>query len=339
AMTLLIEHQTGYGGDGDLLYNEGRGTLRSYAECKVDYFTERYFVRMIRWAMGTWSVDPGRVSGGQHDSGPLHLGIRHPEIFGRIFLGNYTASYAYTWAPPSRGLPTVLGPRALARTTRGEPAWDVLDLLWYLRQDPGKDIPLIWGGSNVGKERGHTSEFGWQDDPRGWAALQRARQPFVISWGLNSADPGGTLGYQRIAPEIARRLASRRWVSTIPAFSNCSLDDNPGNGDPTDGDSCGQMNGYLLWADDGHVDTQAKWEMTVWVVGSSPERECTVDLTPRHCKRFKPPPGRKYTWTNTSLATGASVQAGTAVADRWGLVTLKGLRVDKGKNRISIQRQ
>jgi len=337
ALTLLIEHQIGYGGGGDLLYSAGRGTLRSYAETKADYFCERYFLRVIDWARKHWRIDPGRIRGGQHDSGPLHFGVRHPEIFGSLYLGGYTASYEYTWSPPGRGLPGLLGPRPLARTTRGEPAWSVLELSWYLGQDPSKDIPLIWGGSNVGKERGHTAEFGWQDDPRGWAALQRARQPHVVSWGLNSADPGGTLQYRGMAPELAALINSRRWVKTVPAFSRCSLDDNPGNGDPTDGDTCGQINGFLLWDDADSVDRPGRWEMTIRLANSCPEPDCTVNVTPRHCRKFKPKPGQAFTWTASASGGGEPRQQGRINADRWGLVTPEGVKVDKAGVRIRIQ--
>jgi len=343
-LTLLIEHQIAWGGDGDLLYNEGLGTLRSYRQCKVRYFSERYFLRMIGWAMQSWQVDRSRVYGGQHDSGPLHIGVRHPEIFKRVFLGNYTASYDYKWSPASQGLGSVMGPRELAKTPEGHCVWDVLDLGWYLRQNPGKDVPLIWGGSNTGKDSGHTSEFGWQDDPRGWAALQRARQPFVIAWGVGHADPGGGMRLHSIQPEVMKVLASRPWDTTIPAFSNCSVDDNPGNGDPADGDFCGQINGYLIWADDGHVDEKDHWEMTIRLVTTCPEDSCTVDITPRHCRNFKPTRGRQFKWTNTSLADLPARQAGnnvigsgTVIADQWGLVTVKAVRVGKGGNRISIQ--
>ena len=339
ALTLLIEHQIGWGGDGGLLYNEGLGTLRSYRNCKADYFSERYFLRVIEWARATWKIDAARIFGGQHDSGPLHIAVRHPEIFRRVFLGNYTASYDYKWSPPSRGLLTVMGPRALAKTPEGDCAWDVVDLTWYLRQNPGRDIPLVMGGSNTGKDSGHTSEFGWQDDPRGWAALQKARQPFVIAWGVGHADPGGSQGLHSIQPEVAKKFATMAWDGSIPAFSHCSLDDNPGSGDPADGDFCGQINGYLIWEDGDRVDAEDRWEMTIRVVNTCPEETCTVDITPRHCRQFKPRRGQKFTWTNTSLADNKVVGSGSETADRWGLVTLKGVKIGKGKNRISIRQR
>ena len=129
-----------------------------------------------------------------------------------------------------------------------------------------------------------------------------------------------------------------RWDATLPAFSRCSLDNNPGNGDPADGDSCGQINGYLVWDNRDAVDERDAWEMTVWLVDACPEERCTVDITPRHSRLFKPRAGEKFRWANTSVADGKLVGSGEVAADRWGLVTLRGVTVSKGKNRIRIQR-
>jgi hypothetical protein len=124
----------------------------------------------------------------------------------------------------------------------------------------------------------------------------------------------------------------------VPAFSNCSLDNNPGNGDPADGDYYGQINGYLAWENDV-VDEPDRWEMTVLLSANCPWDHCTVDLTPRHCRRFRPKPGQQFAWTNTSLADGRQLQSGTVTADQWGLVTIGDLIVSKGKNRITIERK
>ena len=76
--------------------------------------------------------------------------------------------------------------------------------------------------------------------------------------------------------------------------------------------------------------------MTIWVISSCPEDECTVDFTPRHCRIFKPRKGHAFKWTNTALADNKAVQSGQVIADEWGLVTLRGVEIGKGRNRIVI---
>ena len=135
----------------------------------------------------------------------------------------------------------------------------------------------------------------------------------------------------------------------VPAFGNCSLDDNPGDGasDPgragSDGDPTGNINGSLFWDTKSIVDEPDKWEMTVYLYdgdrfgrGKAPADSCTVDLTPRSCQRFKARPGQKFKWTNTSLTDKKEVQSGEATADKHGLVTLEKVRVTKGANRIAL---
>jgi hypothetical protein len=73
--------------------------------------------------------------------------------------------------------------------------------------------------------------------------------------------------------------------------------------------------------------------------GTAPADACTADLTPRRCQKFKASPNQQFNWTNTSVKEGKVIQSGTAKADKWGLVTIEGLTITKGKNRISIQRK
>ena len=132
-----------------------------------------------------------------------------------------------------------------------------------------------------------------------------------------------------------------RLNQTLPAFGNCSLDGNLGNGDLANGDTFGsQLNGYLLWDTESIVDEKDKWEMTVWLTegdnrgtGAAPLPECTVDITPRRCQAFK---RQTFKWTNTDLTTQEVVAQGVVTADKWGLVTVEQALVTKGKNRIAL---
>ena len=123
---------------------------------------------------------------------------------------------------------------------------------------------------------------------------------------------------------------------SLPAFTNCSQDDNMGNGDPADGDPAGNINCYLLWQTSDIVDQVGRWEMTVYLIGASPDASCTVDLTPRRCQAFAPSPGTNCDWTNTDVTTSGQVGSGTVTTDADGLVTLTGITVSKNKNRIVI---
>lgn len=314
-VTLLIERQLAW--LPALFYNEGRDTLRAAAECKVDYYSERYFDTIIKWIMARYKIDRSKIDGSL-----MYFGLRHPEIFPKMSFGSYTATYDYRWAP---GSPAHLGPQGI-KTVDGEDAWEMYSVGGYVLKYPGREIPFLICISGTGKDRGHTSEFGWQDDPRGWRALLEARQPFAAAWSGNAG-----------RYPAFRRFNEMNWDGTIPAFSNCSLDNNPGNGDPADGDYYGQINGWLLWDDQDRLDQPGRWEMTVFLLDDCPRDRCTVDLTPRHCRQFRAKPGERFAWTNTT-ADGRPVASGRVTADRWGRVTIERLELTKARHRVVIER-
>jgi len=318
---LYIEQDVAYG--GDLCYSQGQVTLRSFREAKVDYFSDRYVTAIVQWALGKWNVDRSRIT----SSVGTHYGIRHPELFPILWFGPYEVDYDQKWNPACGSLAGRLGPRDLALTVDGQPAWDAFNIAAYLTANPDKDIPF-WVHDVEGKESGHAIEYGWQDDPKGLAALRDARQPHVAHWG------GGSL-----SREVTAGLAAMSWTKSVPAFSRCSLDANPGNGDPSDGDPWGQINGYLFWDSADVADEPGRWEMTVFLAKDCFDDACSVDITPRHCRAFKPKPGEPFRWTNSFLADGRVIQSGQLTADRWGLATVPKATVSRGKNRIRIQRQ
>jgi hypothetical protein len=109
---------------------------------------------------------------------------RHPEVFATMSFGTYTTAYDYRWAPGGPSMPGILGPKGI-KDVGGEDAWSTWSVGWYVNRYPERDIPFLILQSNVGKDSGHTSEFGWQDDPRGWAELNKGRATYVASWSTD----------------------------------------------------------------------------------------------------------------------------------------------------------
>jgi len=323
---LVLNVRARYGYAGELAYNEGQGTFRAVSECKVDYFDERYMLYNIRGILSKWKVDPNRIVVG----GSSAFTIRHPELFKIMYSAAtdlFEVNFDPKWNPAYGAVASAFGPADVAKTVDGLKAWDIVGVPWYLKTYPDRDIPFFIAVVS-GKESGHAIEFGWQDDPKGWSALRHGRVPFAGAWG------GG-----RISQEVHKVINAMPRDKTLPAFSRCSLDGNPGNGDPSDGDPWGQMNGFMIWEFDNSVDKQNEWEMTVMLASDAFRDRCTADITPRRCQAFKPKPGTEFTWTNTSVKDGKRIQGSTVKADRWGLVTIPKAVVTKGKNRIRIRKK
>jgi hypothetical protein len=121
-----------------------------------------------------------------------------------------------------------------------------------------------------------------------------------------------------------------RLARTLPAFPNCSLDEDPATGDPATGAQEGQSNLYLLWETESSADEVGRWSMVLKLNKNAPKEECTVDVTPRRCHQFRMREGMKATWRT-------DLQSGEAVADRWGVVTVPGVRVNKQGNRLTLE--
>jgi hypothetical protein len=156
-----------------------------------------------------------------------------------------------------------------------------------------------------------------------------------------------------------KRSQAFRLDQSLPAFTRCSLDSDLGTGkkleqtreiktrhgemrkDWFDGDPEGGLNLYLRWETDDLVDEPDRWAITIFLTsgrGGAPKDECTVDLTPRRCQKFKATPGDRFRWANASVADGKTIQSGEVTPDRWGLLTLEKLIVTKGRNRVGILR-
>ena len=317
--------------------NNCHTTLNSYAQGDWAPWTYRRIARIVEWAKAAYPIDDQHIYAYGSHWGMWYL--RHPEIYS-VFIGWGSAELTKgfvdwnrasgTWGPPAayKGKPDDQNPYVMCNFTR------------YVQADPSRRLPVQFLVPCTGS---HTGEMSYAALPRYKSALMDARQPFAAdigkeSWGF--ATPVALSAFR------AGRLVIRR-DDPKPAFGRCTLDDNHGSGDIGSGEPKGLLNGYLLWETDNIVDKPGRFEMTVVLHASARLDRCGVDFTPRHCRRFKPKPGEKFTWTITPLPAKArgdkavsqpagKPTTGRAVADKSGLVTLKQIVLLKGRSRVVI---
>lgn len=318
-------------------YHENLNTWKSWSEGVVHDYSQQRILSFVKWLGTKRRLDPNRMftaGSSMGGSGSPNFGIRHADRIAWVvswvgvhdprrspqFKGSYEQVYGRCdWALPFQD----------GRTA----AFDYFNDNWYLKQDPARDTPLICFSN--GKNDGG---IGWPQARDFWKALQDTRRPHVFIWGQGGHGqrallPGPNPGERELGVDV-------RLNRTLPAFTNCSLDDNPGDGDPKDGDAEGQSNLYLYWDSDADamVDEPDRWAMTLRLNKKSPKPECTVDVTPRRCQQFKARPGERFRWTNTPAGESTAVQSGEIAADRWGLVTVPRMEVRQDGNRLTIVR-
>ena len=314
--------------------HEGNGTLKAWSQGTIQNFYIRQVKALLPWTQAKYKADLDRVyafSGG--------WAWHYPEVFAATFemlTLNPKRSCAYSSAD-GRGPGEV---QLYWRSVKNAPATE-----WGMNPYEYWDVG-DWVSKNPSAELAHMSytpyqhegDFGRLDKPAAFAAMRDTKHAFATNFN-ESRGLYGTVD--------ASWIFQIRKSDSIAAFTNCTLDDNPGIG--AGGDPGGQINGWPAFDARSQADQPDKWEMTVYLLSpmkesprtNAPLDACTADVTPRRCQKFKPKPGDKFTWANTSLAPGAEgppVQTGQAVADANGLVTAENVIITKAKNRLVIQR-
>jgi pimeloyl-ACP methyl ester carboxylesterase len=317
-----------------------QGVVRPYSTARVLSFLD--------WAAKKYDLDLNRVfaaGSSMGGSGAPMFAIRYPDriawSIGWVGVHDpgstpqFTGSYERVYGDKSWGV----------KFDDGSPVFEYYKDAAFLRTYPEKEIGFItWSNGK------NDSAIGWPQAVEFYQAMQQTRRPHIFVWGLSGHGQRASMpadGGERIMPIDIRLDRS------LPAFTNCSLDDDPGtaamlkepkevtigeekNKDAYDGDSVGQVNLYLYWRSEDIVDTPDRWEMTFGLTGTAPKDQCAVDITPRRLQHLKILPSRTYKWNNT--CEEKVIQTGAVTADKYGLVTLSGVIVDKNGNRIVISK-
>jgi S-formylglutathione hydrolase FrmB len=298
-------------------------------------YSQRRMLSFLDWVATKWDVDLSRtfVAGNSMGgSGALMLALRFSEriAWAVSWVGihvpsmspQFKNSYARVYGDPEWGV----------KFEDGTPVWDYFNDAWYLRKYPQKEIGFLTF-SNGKNDKG----IGWPQAVEFYRALQETRRPHLFVWGQAGHGQRALMPFLRQGPgKDSRMPLDIRTNQSLPAFTYCSLDDDPGNGDLADGAPNGQSNAYLYWETNDIIDQEKRWEMTVGLIEQAPRDPAQVHITPRRCQMFHPHSGEQLSWTNTAIDTGKIIQSGQVKADQWGIVTLEKVLVAKGKNRIII---
>lgn len=314
-------------------YFQGPAEEETWKQGVVRPYTQRRLLAFLDWVATRWDVDPTRthVAGNSMGgSGAPMLAIRFPQRI--AWATGWVGVHVPSRSPQFRGsYERVWGSREWdVKFEDGNSVWDHFNDAWYLRNHPRQEIGLICFSN--GKNDGG---IGWPQAVEFYRALQETKRPHVFVWGQAGHGQRALLPLSLSDRQMPMDL---RIDQSLPAFTSCSLDDDPGGGDPADGDPRGQVNLYLYWQTDDLVDRPDRWEITLGLVEKAPKDQCTVDLTPRRLQQLQPRPGQVFHWRNVSRSDGRQLQAGEATADRHGLVTLEKVRVGRGKNRVALLR-
>jgi len=130
---------------------------------------------------------------------------------------------------------------------------------------------------------------------------------------------------------------------SYPAFTYCTINQDPGDGDSNDGDPYGAWNGYLDWDPNSVSDQTCTYTIKCMIktfnVGGAADAEqydtCHADLTVRRAQKFHPGSGTTINWTNYDAITGGLQQSGSFVYSDGG-VTVPFVKILKGGSTVTL---
>jgi len=306
-------------------FHECMGTLRGYDRGVVYNYPQRRVLGAAHWAV--WKkdlfVDPERV---YFWSQLGFWALRHGDVFAVVMSnghGNPNVSKLYQkhgwkWGPYPKG----------SQNFAGVDQWDYMNMAKFVRENPTTELPFWICFPAYGAYPAHTiGDFGFMPWPEMLHAMASTKRAFAAVWNSN--------GSGAARPVMVEMVSKIRRHQSLPAFTRCSLDASPGDGDHADAAKSGGINLHQRWDTAAIVDQPRKWAMTFWLAANT---TCTTDVTPRRCQKFTAKPGQAFKWAATA-ADGKELQSGTATADKWGLVTAEAVKLSKDKIRLTIERK
>ncbi|HUM47267.1 MAG TPA: putative metal-binding motif-containing protein, partial [Chitinophagales bacterium] len=212
--------------------------------------------------------------------------------------------------------------------------WKLFDIDHMYIVNKPRSIPFITGiNGRQDVTVGWIQKFFWYD------SLNFSRQGGKWYWDQRMHNNnGGTFTDEEITVEYERFSLARSY----PAFAYCSVNQNPGNGSPSNGDAIGAINGYLDWNDQSINDNSTNYDITCFVKNmyaggalmAKQYDSCTTDITFRRLQHFKPLEGQVITWTVRKNG-GVVVQQGTTTYTG-GPITLYGIKIYRVGSNISM---
>jgi hypothetical protein len=186
---------------------------------------------------------------------------------------------------------------------------------------------------------GKNDAIGWQEKIVFYDSLSANKHGGFHFWSMT--DHQQTYDYSPWQPSFPNFSFFTRYRTNLsyPVFTNCSINNNPGNGTPSNGDQIGSINGHLDWNDD-IVDTTDQWAITLKLKdlyttsGSDPAPDsATADVTLRRVQMLSIAPGNTFHWENWH--NGVLVQHGSLQPDS-GLLTIPTVKIYKTTGRLTV---
>ena len=220
----------------------------------------------------------------------------------------------------------------------GMGVFDRLDAGYLARTHPDWSFAPVWAFNG----RNDTA-VGWSEKIPFYESMRTTAHGWAFYWDLRahggqSPDPRAwrESGWEDFV--FAWMVENVRLDQSYPAFSNCTIDDDPGSGDPLDGDPVGTISGYLFWDADLITEDATHWSIVLTIHQEAPAERCYVDVTPSRLSALALQPNDEVRFQVEAMDQ-TILLTGTATVDQNGRVTLPGIPVDATGTRLRVARR
>ncbi len=287
-------------------------TVRTFSQSKTQ--------EIIRFARRQPNIDSTRVYmfGNSHNGfGALITAMNIPSEISSLYLTSPPLIYKtkngdireHQFCKASSNVPTNIN---YPGTSNPILIWDFCDLRVWYRINKQNGVPYAQGinGKN-------DTKAGWAQKNHWYDTVNAYHQGGTWFWDQRvHSGTGAQFFDSETKPDYTRYYTNRSW----PAFSFCTINQNPGTGSATDGDPYGALNGYLDWNGNSIIDQPCTYSVNCFVktfyVGGVADAQqydsCYADITIRQAQSFHPLPGQTVTWTNYG-ATNNLLQSGSFI--------------------------
>ncbi|MBI1796986.1 MAG: T9SS type A sorting domain-containing protein [Candidatus Eisenbacteria bacterium] len=315
-----------------------------------DYTMQRV-IYTLEWARRTLPIDPGRVYVNGASMGGIcgvFLAMTRPDLVAAVMVNIARFDFSSEADP---NVPTCAFNTGSGQRTTCDRLWGTVDT-----DLPTDDGTLVFNRLNAGfLARQLANRYvppiiafngrndvivGWAEKPIFYGVMRDTRAGGQFYWDTRTHWSSETAAWKPMFDYMyIYRYRSDR---SFPALSNCSADNNAGNGMATSGDSVGTINGYVEW-DPTVIDDANRWQVslhsrtlqTLWGALPPPD-SMTVDVTPRRLQSFVVTPLGAYTWSERNVG-GVLVATGRVLADVNGIITVPGVPVYRTGGTLQIQ--
>jgi hypothetical protein len=266
-------------------YNSNIYDRKRMAEGVPTNYTEQRLLWILDWVRGRYQPDANRwyCSGSSMGGcGTISFGLRHPELFAALHAHVPIVSYTYLSAKGSahRLEPSCwVGPiPADLKTNEGVPLLERMNATKRVTE-ADVDLPPVFVVH--GRKDG---SIPWENNPPFYRAMSDTKQSVTVFWDNGDHSTCGKDAPPDVKAWLQRFRQFRRDES-YPVFSGATLNRNPGDGRPDNGDIIGWLNRGMNWRD--IEDTPDHYAITLTAEYPGVAYPVQTDVTLRRVQNFK----------------------------------------------------